>query len=349
MIENSSDVAPRAPLSPDRRATPASVDLVALCHSLPADGHLSNQDLEALREWKSRYGDVRLPSNKYVADVVEKALTNHLIPSDERQWVYNALEPALPVQLRKETQERRLLAELAAAERERASVAVISFDFLVAGVHLEERWRIIESRVHVGDPVSLERSSDRKPGDDTLHVILSTRECIGLVPEDEGRQISQELDYGARVEAVVRKILTDGQYPVPVIGSRVYCVAVDDVEPRTEPSPRKFFVGPVPSLTPTSTRQILMPVQKPPTSKLSISKLLTAKASPPNPSPPKALLPQASIPTASTRKPSVEKASLREPPVSNSSVSKWPTAKLIVTVVAGLAGGALIVLTLLTR
>ena len=228
MLDDALHPTPRTPITPDRRATPASIDLIALCHSLPADGHLSSTDLEVLKDWTTRYRDVALPAQEHIAGVVNKALARQVITPDDRQWMYAALEPALPVQLRKQTQEQRLLAEIAAAEREGAPVAVISFDFLVAGVHLEGRWRTIQSHVRVGDPVQLVRSASRASGGSAIRVMLASRACIGLVPEDEARMIAQELDCGGRVEAVVKKILNDGQYPIPVIGSRVFCNASDD-------------------------------------------------------------------------------------------------------------------------
>jgi hypothetical protein len=222
---------PRAPLSLTQRATPASIDLIALCRSLPADGHLSKEDLEVLKDWTERYHDIPLPSQEYISGVVNKALAKQVVTADDRQWVYGALEPALPVQLRKETQERRLLAELAAAEQEGGPIATISLDFLVAGVHVDGRWRTIQSQVHVGDTVRLVRDRTRSPGEPAMRVVLADGECIGLVPEEAARSITEELDRGGRVEAVVKKILDDGQFPIPVIGSRVHCIASDDVQP----------------------------------------------------------------------------------------------------------------------
>jgi hypothetical protein len=229
VLDETHNPTPRAPLSPAQRATPASIDLIALCRSLPADGHLSEQDLEVLKDWTARYRDTPLPAQEDVSRVVEKALAKHVVTADDRQWMYAALEPALPVQLRKETQEQRLLAELAAAEQTGSPVATISVDFLVAGVHAEGRWRTIRSRVRVGDAVRLVRKRTRSDDGVAMSVVLSDGTCIGLVPEEDARTITQELERGGRVEAVVKKILDYGRFPVPVIGSRVHCIASDDV------------------------------------------------------------------------------------------------------------------------
>ena len=231
MLDETHNPTRRAPLSPAQRATPASIDLISLCRSLPADGHLSEQDLEVLKDWTARYRDIPLPAQENISRLVDKALTKQVVTADDRQWMYAALEPALPVQLRKETQEQRLLAELAAAEQEGGPVATISVDFLVAGVHAEGRWRIIQSRVRVGDAVRLVPNRHRSSDGVTMLVLLADGECIGVVPEEDARTIIQELERGGRVDAVVKKILVDGQFPVPVIGSRVHCIASDDVEP----------------------------------------------------------------------------------------------------------------------
>jgi hypothetical protein len=230
VLDETHNPPPRAPLTPAQRATPASIDLISLCRSLPADGHLSEQDLEVLKDWNARYRDIPLPAQEYISGVVDKALEKQVVTAVDRESMYAALEPALPVQLRKETQEQRLLAEIAAAEQEGGPFATISIDFLVAGVHVEGRWRTIQSRVVVGDVVRLVRKHSELSDAGAMSVVLADGQCIGLVPEEDARLMAQELDRGGRVEASVKKILNDGQFPVPVIGARVHCVASDDVE-----------------------------------------------------------------------------------------------------------------------
>ena len=237
MLEETTNPTSRAPLSPAQRATPASIDLIALCSSLPADGHLSKQDLEVLKDWTARYHDIPLPAQRYVSSVVDRALTKEVVTADDRQSLYEALEPALPVQLRKATQEQRLLAELAAAEREGGPFATISIDFLVAGVHVDDRWRTIQSHVRVGDAVRLVRHGNRSSAEAAMSVVLADGRRVGLVPKEDARTILEELDRGGRVEAVVKKILTDGQFPVPVIGCHVHCIASDDAAPSASVTP----------------------------------------------------------------------------------------------------------------
>jgi hypothetical protein len=225
MLDDSNVGGEREPLSPARRATPAGIDILALCRSLPPDGRLSKDDLDLLRDWASRYHDVSLPAQEYLSGVVTKALVDERLTADERDWVYFAVESVLPVQLRKSTQDERRVAELLKAESDGRADATLSFDFLLAGVHLDGRWQTIQSHVKAGDVVYLVRSPADALRDERVRVVLPTGECIGFVPEEDALPIAPEVARGARVEATVRKILAGGQYPIPVIGGRVHCSA----------------------------------------------------------------------------------------------------------------------------
>jgi len=228
-----------------RRATPAGIDILAFCRSLPPDGRLSKDDIELLRDWADRYQDVSLPAREYLSGIVSKALADQVITADERDWVYFAVEPVLPVQLRRGTQEQRRIAELLQAESDGRSDATLSFDFLLGGVHLDDHWQTIQSRVKAGDVVYLVQSPADAPRDQRVRVVLATGESIGFVPEEDALPIAPEVARGARVEASVRKILSGGQYPIPVIGGRVHCSAstldgdLDDVRYEQVPVARR--------------------------------------------------------------------------------------------------------------
>jgi hypothetical protein len=225
MLDDSNVGEERESLSPARRATPAGIDILALCRSLPPDGRLSKDDVELLRDWADRYHDVSLPAQEYLSGVVTKALADEVLTADERDWVYFAVEPVLPVQLRRSTQDQRRIAELLKAESDGRLDATLSFDFLLAGVHRDGRWQTIQSRVKAGDAVYLVQSPADAPRDERVRVVLPSGECIGFVPEEDALPIAPEVARGARVEASIRKILAGGQHPIPVIGGRVHCSA----------------------------------------------------------------------------------------------------------------------------
>lgn len=229
-------------LADARRATPAGIDILAFCRSLPQDGRLSKDDVELLRDWADRYHDVSLPAHEYLSDLVSKALADQVITADERDSVYFAVEPVLPVQLRRSTQEQRRIAELLQAESDGRADAILSFDFLLGGVHLDGHWQTIQARVKAGDTVYLVQSPADAPRDQRVRVVLPTGESIGFVPEEDALPIAPEVAHGTRVEATVRKILSGGQYPIPVIGGRVHCSAstldedLDDLHTEEHPS-----------------------------------------------------------------------------------------------------------------
>ena len=129
-----------------------------------------------------------------------------MLTPDERDWVYFAVEPVLPIQLRRATHERRRIAELKEAQLEGRADANLSFDFLVAGVHLDGHWRTIQSRVKPGVVVQLVRNAADQSSGKALRVVLTTGECIGYVPEEDVANRA-EVARGARVAGLVKKIL----------------------------------------------------------------------------------------------------------------------------------------------
>ena len=225
MLDDSNATPERQNQPRSRRETPAGIDIVALCRSLPADGRLSNDDVDTLKDWASRYHDIVLPSQEYISIVIQKAIAERVITADERDSVYRVVEPVLPVQLRKRPHEQRRVAEIQKALEEGRDDATLSFDFLLAGVHLEGHWQTIKARVRVGDVVQLVQHKALRSRDRRVRVVLSTGECIGFVPDEDALPIAPELARGARIEGTVKKILAGGQYPIPVVGGKFLCSA----------------------------------------------------------------------------------------------------------------------------
>jgi hypothetical protein len=85
MSDDSNGAVERESLAPDRRATPAGIDIVALCRSLPPSGRLSDDDLKVLRDWTARYQDIHLPSHGYISSVVTKALSEQVLTCGRAQ------------------------------------------------------------------------------------------------------------------------------------------------------------------------------------------------------------------------------------------------------------------------
>lgn len=216
---------PGQPEQNARRAA-AAIDLYALIRSLPPDGRLSIEDAQILSNWTSRYHDAALPSREYLWDIIAGALAQRVISAEDRSWLYFAVDPALPRQLRRVTQRQRLLAEVREARLEGRSCDSVSFDFLLAGGHRLGYRERIEARLAVRTPVRFVRDADEGEG---IRVELSSGETVGFVPIDDAPSIAHGMASGS-TDGVVRKVLSDGLFPVPVIGTRVpYTMTAVDV------------------------------------------------------------------------------------------------------------------------
>lgn len=204
----------------------AAVDLFALVRSLPADGRLSVEDSQILSDWAARYQNASLPSREYLWDIIAGALANGVISPEDRAWLYFAVDPALPRQIRRVTQRQRLLAEVRDARLNGHVCDSVAFDFLLAGGHRLGYRERIQSRLAVRTPVRFVRDV----GDaERILVELTTGEAVGTVPLDDTAPIAHALTVSGSAEGVVRKILSDGLFPIPVIGTRVPYVVAPEV------------------------------------------------------------------------------------------------------------------------
>ena len=207
----------------------AAVDLYALVRSLPADGHLSNEDSQILADWAARYQDAPLPSREYLRKIVTGALTHGVISAEDRSWLYFAVDPALPRQLRRVTQWQRLLAEVREARLDGRACDSVSFDFLLAGGHRSGYRERIQARLTVGTLVRFAHDTESRTRDQ-IRVELPTGEAVGVVPAEDTPSIALQLRTSGLAEGVVRKILSDGLFPIPVIGTRIpYVESAADV------------------------------------------------------------------------------------------------------------------------
>jgi hypothetical protein len=228
------------------RPIAAAVDLFALVRSLPADGRMSIEDSQILADWAARYENAALPSREYLWDIIAGALANGVISVEDRAWLYFAVDPALPRQIRRVTQRQRLLAEVRDARVNGHACESVAFDFLLAGGHRSGYRERIQSRLAVHTVVRFVSDVD---DDERILVELPTGEAVGVVPLDDTAPIAHALAVSGSVEGAVRKILSDGLFAIPVIGTRVpYVVATADapvaIEPWREPDESSLKVQP---------------------------------------------------------------------------------------------------------
>ena len=219
-----------APPQPLLRPTAAAVDLYAFVRSLPSNGRLSFEDSQILADWSGRYQDAPLPSRDNLRDIISKTLSTGGIENGDRTWLYFAVDPALPRQLRRVVQRQRLLAEVREARLNGVPCDVVSFDFLLAGGHLSGYRERIQSRLSVGTPVRFARDEQPVDVNDRIRIELESGECVGFVPVDDAPSIENALTAGL-AHGVVKKIIFDGLFPIPVIGTRVPYTVVETEVP----------------------------------------------------------------------------------------------------------------------
>jgi hypothetical protein len=248
---------PSAALRPPTIA--AAVDLYALVRSLPSSGKLSDEDLQVLNEWETRYEAAHLPFRGQISSVVIKTLSEGVMSQGNRAWLYLVIDAALPRQLRKAIQRQRLLGEIREARLGGRACVSVAFDFLLAGSHLTKYREQIEGRLQVGNAVRMVAYQHDDVDMPEIRVELPSGDhIIGFVPVEDTPAIAQSIDENGSLDGVVKKILSDGLFAIPVIGTRVrYAETAREapvpIAPWKEPVPAEPTAAPsVPAKSPLS-------------------------------------------------------------------------------------------------
>ncbi len=95
-------------------------ELLSLCQSVTADGRLSPDELEALKQWLRDAETAAMPAAKHLRWVIAKVLADGKITPEEYREVHRAVEGALPFDAQREAMAARLTIE---AEEEAATRA----------------------------------------------------------------------------------------------------------------------------------------------------------------------------------------------------------------------------------
>jgi hypothetical protein len=159
------------------------------------------------------------------------------------------IESVLPVELRRESREkRRLLAaeakaaikeanlqarvaakEAKVAEQElRARSRRIDYaNFMVAGVHIGQRQAVIRTQVAPGAPAYLTREPQNPYDRNAIIVQAQSGAVIGYVPRDDAAELAPLLDDGAKYTASVTKVLGYNK-AIPVVQADLYRPDADE-------------------------------------------------------------------------------------------------------------------------
>lgn len=211
----------RVSLTKLQRDSAAGVELIAICRQVTEDGRLLEQEVADLADWIDRYHDSPLAGHLYLKATLERVTADGVVTAEELREVYSAIERVLPPDLRSEVVARRRAHD--AAERDRNSPDE-GWDFMVAGCRYDGRPTIIEAHCRAGDEVFLVRDPSNRYSRFAVEVLLRTGHQIGYVPESDVRDLAPLLDADRPYRARVKKILTGGRAPIPIVVADVFSI-----------------------------------------------------------------------------------------------------------------------------
>lgn len=237
ITKNSSTTPPRVSMTKSQLQSAAAVDLLSLCQTVTEDGRLCKEEIIALKDWLRAHRESDLPAVGFLFETVETIIADGLVTKQERHELYEAIKKVLPPEAR--TQARKARTKLIAARREHVrqmkesqreaekrererNRPLCSVDFMVAGVHFEERGEVIDRYLACGDRVYLVRDPRNQYSRNAIAVRLENRLQIGFVPEDYAVDVAPHLDRGCPHHASCKKILTGGRTPIPVVIAKIY-------------------------------------------------------------------------------------------------------------------------------
>ncbi len=226
----------RLALIKTERMAGIGAELLTLCEAVTADGVVTEEESRQLAGWLEANQDSDLPAIRYLAPIVAHILEDGKVTPSERRELYQAIERILPIDVRRAAKDRRRAveaSEFAAAhiERVREDLArprpIRREDFMVAGVYFDGRGDVIEAHANAGDTVHLVRDPANPYSKNAIEVRLTNRRQIGFVPEVLAVELAPVMDGGCQERATIKKILTGGRVPIPVIVADFYPQGAD--------------------------------------------------------------------------------------------------------------------------
>jgi HIRAN domain len=221
---------PRVSLTKRQLQSAMGVELVSLCQTITQDGRLDQTELSLLQGWLDAHQDASLPSVSYLTAIVKQVLNAGSITDEQLCAVYRAIEKILPPDVRETAREARHKLEIierARLDAERPTQGEVHpqgwtsnpdyFDFMIAGVRHENRAVIIADRVTTDTRITLVRDLKNAFSPNAIEIRIESGEQIGFVPELDARELAPLLDSGATYETYIKKILSYGRCPIPVV------------------------------------------------------------------------------------------------------------------------------------
>jgi len=209
----------RVSLTKKQQQTEAGIELLQLCQTVTDDGHLSDAEIQDVREWLNENKDCGFESWNHLSAVLDKILADGIVTAEERLQLYKEIVKVLPPDLRELVVARKK--EIDRAQKELNS-PIDKWDFMVAGVRYEGRPDTIYRYAREGDAVYLWREPKNRFDKNAIAVLLKNAMQIGFVPAEWASQMALELDRGQPHRASIRKLLTAGRSPIPVVVASIY-------------------------------------------------------------------------------------------------------------------------------
>jgi hypothetical protein len=227
----------RVSLTKTQRVSGAGAELLSLCQVVTTDGSLSDEEISSLRAWLQEHKNDDLPAISHLTKVVETILADGRVTSEERRELYSALEAVLPPDVRETAKrarrsveekekdrlrlQRNLDKERERDERER-NYPIEHWDFMVAGCRYDGRPALIARYAEPDAPAYLVRDPGNSHSKNAVEVRTVTGPQIGFVPEEDAVELAPLLDAGHPYRARIKKILSGGRYPIPVVVAELY-------------------------------------------------------------------------------------------------------------------------------
>jgi vacuolar-type H+-ATPase subunit E/Vma4 len=231
----------RVSLSKAQLQEGVGAELYSLCQGMTADGKVSKAEIVALGQWLTDNQNAPLPGIALLTETLKRIVADGRVTRDESRELLEAIEKVLPPDARKgakaarrEVEKQRKAAEREAAKAEREQqrrqefelyqrrASEDDFDFMVAGVHYEGRHNLVSRYLNIGDRVRLVPEPNNAYDSSAVEVTLSDGAVIGYVPRDDAEDVSGCIGNGGYYVARVKKILTGGRVPIPVIVAEFY-------------------------------------------------------------------------------------------------------------------------------
>lgn len=221
---------PRLSITKAQRQSEIATDLIDLLHTITSDGHLTNEEIAALRDWLNENWSADLPAITFLRETVERVLTDGVVTPDEQREVYLAIETVLPPDIRVSVRGSRVLRarvdrEKAIADRieaEERNEPIERLDFCVAGSRYEGRHEAVRLHARQGDVGYLIRERDNKFSKNAVEVRLQNGMMVGYVPEELAIDLAPTLDGGAKHRAHIKKLWQGKHSLIPIMLAEIY-------------------------------------------------------------------------------------------------------------------------------